>query len=143
MPLEWHGDDLVRRVRRAAAEALNETVDDARDDARVTHTWKDDPEPHTLKDGRKVDTHLERQIATAHTPADGHSDELVASVGFTERDGFYGLFQEDGTEHQHVFPALRPAADRHFPTLARRIREKFAASSSPTSLAGRIGDEHE
>lgn len=122
--IDWRGDELVRRVRRAAVAGVNETVDAARDDAKATHPWKDDPEPHTLKSGRRVQTDLERQIVSKH--ADPADPNPTGSFGTTRRGGFYGLFHEEGTEHEFARPFLRPAADREFPTLAARIRQRLA-----------------
>lgn len=111
---EWNGDRLIERVERAAREGVNETVDDARDDARATHTWK----PST-----RWPSDLETQIVSEH--AHGADPNPTGKFGYTRRKGFYGLFHEEGTVHEHMFPALRPAADRVFPTLAARIREKL------------------
>lgn len=122
--LDWNGNTLVERVRAAAREAVDETVDAARDDAKETHTWQNDLRMRRLKKGGKpVDTHLERQIKSEH--ADRAEPNPTAAFGYTRRRGFYGLFHEEGTVHEHMYPALRPAADRQFPTLADRIKESL------------------
>jgi hypothetical protein len=120
---DWHGDELADRVERAAREAVNETVDDARDDAKATHPWKVDPELRRLrKGGRLVNPNLEGQIVSEHAEV---GPNPTAAFGTTRRKGFYGLFHELSTVHEHAFPFLRPAADRAFPTLAARIKEKL------------------
>lgn len=121
---EWNGDELLVRIENATREAVNETVDAARDDARLTHPWKDDPRERTLKSGRKVDTHLEHQIVSEH--ADPDDPNPTGSFGYTRRRGFYGLFHEEGSSHERIFPTIRPAADRQFPAVLERIRRKLS-----------------
>jgi hypothetical protein len=112
--LTWRGDELVARLRRAARAAVDETVDAAADDARVSHEWLN----RTLQ--------LEEEIVAEHAdPADPNPS---ASFGTTRRRGFYGLFHEEGTVHEYERPFLRPAADRWFPTLAHTIRRRFRRS---------------
>lgn len=122
--LTWNGDKLIAQVRNAARESVDETVDAARDDAETTHAWKNDPRLRThRRDGAKFDSHLELEIKSEHAdPADRNP---TARFGFTKRKGFYGLFHEEGTVREHIFPALRPAADRQFPTVIDRLREKL------------------
>lgn len=124
MPLEWNGDALIARVEQAARDGVNDTVDAARDDAEATHPWKDDPRPRRLrKDGPLVDPKLELQIRSEHAAA-GEANP-TARFGYTRRKGFYGLFHEESTTHEHEFPTIRPAADRQFPTLSERIARRF------------------
>ena len=119
---DWRGPELVQRVRTAAAEAVNETVDAARDDAEATHPWKNDVRERLIR-GQRVDTELEKQIRAEHaTAADPNP---TARFGYTRRPGFYGLFHELGTVHEHEYPTLRPSAARHFPSLLARLREKL------------------
>jgi hypothetical protein len=107
----WNGDALLKRVRAAAVASVNETVDVARDDARASHEWVN----------RKGQ--LEEEIVSEHATVD--EPNPTASFGTTRRRGFYGLFHEEGTVHEHERPFLRPAADRAFPTLAGRIRRRL------------------
>jgi hypothetical protein len=138
--LEWHGDALIRRVRTAAAAAVNDTVDATRDDARESHPWKNDERERTLKSGRKVNTHLEREIASQR--ADPAEPNPTGAVGYTRRKGFYGLFHEAGTVHEHTFPTIRPAADREFRSLASRIRRRLAGDIVDVSVGEtRFNDE--
>lgn len=109
--LEWNGDQLLERVTAAAREAVNETVDDARDDAAASHVWVN-------RTGQ-----LEEEVVSEHAdPADSNP---TGRFGTTRRRGFYGLFHEEGTVREHATPFLRPAADRHFSTLAERIARRF------------------
>lgn len=116
MPLEWHGDELAERVRRAAAAAIDDTTAATDDQATAAHEFRNET------------GNLERRIITE--PARDEGAEIVGKVGIEYahgekevRDGFYGLFVET---HR---PFLRPAADAMFPTLARRIKEKLDADS--------------
>jgi hypothetical protein len=107
----WNGANLVKRMERAAREALNETVDMARDDAKASHTWKN-------RTGQ-----LEEEIISIHAVA-GEATP-TASFGTTRRRGFYGYFHELGTVNEIARPFLRPAADRNFPGLKTRILRRF------------------
>lgn len=109
--LNWDGDALLRRVRTAARVGVNETVDAARDDARVSHEW-------VSRRGQ-----LEEEIVSEH--ADPADPNPTAFFGTTRRRGFYGLFHEEGTTSEFERPFLRPAADRTFPGLAARIRRRL------------------
>lgn len=120
-PLEWNGDELVRRLRRAVADAANDTVDATAADARTSHPW------------RNRSHNLEAHIDVEH--ADPRGRHIVARVGYAYaggrkhvRDGFYGLFHEEGTTHEFARPTLRPAADRQFPTFAARVAKHFRSS---------------
>jgi hypothetical protein len=121
---DWNGDAVIARVEAAARGTVDETVDAARDDARETHPWKDDPRERTLKSGRKIDTHLDRQIQSQH--ADPAAPNPTGSFGYTRRKGFYGAFHEEGTVHEHEYPTIRPSADRVFPTFFERLRRRLA-----------------
>lgn len=102
--LDWNGDRFRERVRIAAEAAVNETVDDAADDARTSHWWRN-------RTGQ-----LESELVVEHTHG---AESPTAKFGTTRRRGFYGLFLEYKT------PFLRPAADRHFSTLAEKIRRRL------------------
>jgi len=108
---DWNGDDFVARVEQAAREAVDETVDAARDDAALSHEWIN-------RDGQ-----LQEEIVSEHAdPADPNPS---GKFGTTRRRGFYGLFHEEGTVREFERPFIRPAADRQFPTLADRIRRRL------------------
>ena len=124
--LDWRGQELAERVRTAARLAVNETVDDARDEAKATHEpmWENTPTKWSKTGGQ-----LESEIDSRHAdPASQkvHGPDPVASFGFARKRGFYGLFHEVGTIHEIEKPVLRPTADAVFPTLAARIRRRLA-----------------
>ena len=121
----WDGDAILRRIERETVQAVSETLTAAVDDAKTTHPWHEDPKPRTLKSGRRVDTHLQRQIKRGRVviTADGH---VTGSFGYTRRVGFVGLFHEEGTAHEHAFPTIRPAADRNFPTFPDRLKRRLS-----------------
>jgi hypothetical protein len=103
--LEWRGDAVVERVMRAAQAAIDDTTDEAAKDAEGSHWW-----------GARTGT-LESQIV--NEPARRFGLRAVGKFGSTAKQGFYGLFLE------HRQPFLRPAADRNFRDLARRIKERI------------------
>lgn len=109
--LDWNGDKLIAQVRTAAREAVDATVDAARDDAAASHVWVN-----------RTDQ-LQEEIVSQH--ADPAAPNPTASFGTTRRRGFYGLFHEEGTVKEFARPFLRPAADRHFGELAAKIRERL------------------
>lgn len=104
MIVRWNGDDVVDKVAKAAAEAVDETTAAAAAAAKSSHWW------------RSRSGTLERQTVTE--PATVDRDDVVGKFGTTERLGFYGLILERRR------PFLRPAADREFPKLAERIERK-------------------
>lgn len=108
MPSEWNGDALVERVRQAVIESIDETTQAAAADAEADHWWL----------ARKGEDGLEGQIITE--PASLHGDTASGRFGTTQRStGFFGLFLE------YKRPFIRPAADRNFPAVIDRIREKL------------------
>jgi len=117
--LDWRGDELLARVRRAVEVSVDETLDAARDDAIDTHPWQVDPRFRRFRNiKRPINPHLEGQIHSEHvTPGD---PVPTGRFGYTRRRGFYGLFLE------FKFPTIRPAGDRVFPTLAERIRRRLS-----------------
>lgn len=119
--VEWRGRELRERVHTAARLAVNETVDAARDDAKLTHDpeWINRPTRWSKTGGQ-----LEEEIRSEH--ADPADPNPTGRFGFTRVRGFYGLFHELGTVHEFEKPVIRPAADRVFPTLSARIRRRLA-----------------
>lgn len=129
--LDWRGRELVENVRAAARVSVNELVDEARDLAKETHDpeWVNRPTRYSKEGGQ-----LEEEIISRH--ADPASQKVggpnpSGSYGYARKRGFYGLFHEEGTIHEHARPLLRPIADLVFKTLddpqelARRIRRRL------------------
>lgn len=112
--LTWNGERIVERLRLAARGAVDETVDEAADDARSSHVWLN----RTMQ--------LEDEIVSEHASRDERNP--TGRFGTTSRRGFYGLFHEEGTVHEFARPFLRPAADRTFWTLAGKIRRRLRLS---------------
>jgi len=102
--MKWNGDEIIANLDRAAREAIDETTAAAAEDAKSSHAY-------SSRSGR-----LEGE--TISEPAKAQGDRVTGSFGTTQVRGFYGLFEELKR------PFLRPAADRQFPKLAERIREK-------------------
>lgn len=103
--IEWLGGILTARIEAAAMAAIDEATHAAADDAKDSHWWQ----------ARRGSDGLEGQIIAE--PAKPEPGRVVGRFGATlRRDGFYGLFLELRE------PFLRPAADRHFPTLPALIR---------------------
>jgi hypothetical protein len=111
--LDWDGEGLLARVAEAARLSIDETTQETDDDASVSHPWVN-------RDGR-----LEANIVTARARRIGRS-RLVGRIGYTKKQGFYGLFHDEGTTHEFARPTLRPAGDRSFPTLASKIRRRLS-----------------
>ena len=109
--LDWDGEQVLARVREAARLAINDVMADADADASASHFWKN-------RTGM-----LESRILTEDaTIVDGNP---TGRFGTTKQLGFHGLFHEEGTVNEFARPFLRPAADRTFPTLATKIRERL------------------
>lgn len=98
MSLTWKGDDVVRRIERAAADATVETVDAAIEDAR--------PETPVLTGATRDSLFRE-------------GDGLAVRWGYGTRWGIWVEIGERGRAGAH---ALRRAADRQYERLAERIR---------------------
>lgn len=110
--LEWRGAEVLARVRRETANAINDVTEDAAREARVAHWWK-----HRT-------FNLMRQ--TTNERAKRRGPLIIGRFGATyyggqkgKRSGFYGYFLELRE------PWLRPAADATFPTLRERIRRRL------------------
>lgn len=107
----WNGPAVVERVRGAARDAVNATLEEAAADAEASHPWVN-------RTGQ-----LDAEIAVEHAKPGDSSPS--GAFGTTRRRGFYGMFHELATRHEHEHPFLRPAADRHFGTLAEKIKERL------------------
>lgn len=105
--LVWNGQRVLAEVRRATLAGINETLDDAVQDAKSNHWW-------TSSSGQ-----LEAEIVKEDACVE-LGGRIRGKFGTTKGRGFYGLFLERRT------PFLRPAADRTFPRLPRHIRRRLA-----------------
>lgn len=106
--LTWNGDKVRRRVNLAAKDAIDETLEQAAKDAQGNHWWAN-------RSGS-----LEGNIVVEPATVDARGQVSGRFGTSLRRAGFYGLFLERKT------PFLRPAADREFPHLGRRIRVRLS-----------------
>lgn len=105
--VDWRGPQVRARVLAATKAAIDECTESAARDAAGNHWWRN----------RSGD--LQGNIVSE--PAKIENGRLVGRFGTSlRREGFYGLFLERKT------PFLRPAADREFPALARRVRVRLS-----------------
>lgn len=103
--LTWRGKQVAEKVMRAAQEAVDDVTEEAAKDAAASHWW-----------GARTGT-LTANIV--NEPAKRRGNLITGRFGSTQTQGFYGLFLERRS------PFLRPAADRTFSTLARRIKARL------------------
>jgi len=107
--LEWHGDELKDRVRRATEGGLEETVQLAAARARAVHPgW----ETRTGQTEASIQPReLQRERARS-----------VAAFGYGVR---HGVFLEYGFLGRPGALTLEAAARQHFPGLAARISRRL------------------
>ncbi len=122
MSLEWKGDELISRFRRAQAEGIEATMAAAVVHAKNNHKWIN-------RSGE-----LERSI--------GIKDHAV--VTRTGARGLWGsleivyaLIHELGGQFIKARPYLRPAADVQYPGLARRIKVALETAGKGMKLPPR------
>ena len=101
MTLHWNGDAVARRVETAAAQATEETVDEA-----VTEARGDTPV----------------LTGAARNSLRRENDGLAVRWGYHVR---YGIFIEIGSRGKAGIHALHRAADHQYGTLAGRIRRRL------------------
>ncbi len=111
MSLDWKGDELISRFRRAQVEGIKATMAAAVIHAKRNHPWIN--RTGTLE--RSID--ISEHATVTRTGARG----LWGSL-----DIVYALIQELGGQFIPARPYLRPAADAQYPGLARRIKVAFA-----------------
>lgn len=104
--LEWRGQDVLRKLERATTAAIDDVTGRAAQDARSNHWWKS----RTRRLAGEVENEPAKRVGRL---------KVRGRFGTTKTRGFYGLFHERRT------PFLRPAADRHFPRLAREIKRRM------------------
>lgn len=112
--LEWHGEELVAKLAKAARGAIDETLDEADADASNTHWWLNrtgNLELNIVVERAKI------RVSRGYTTVRGGFGYTTMKRG--KRTGWYGLF------HEYKNPTIRLSADRTFPTLAARIRRRL------------------
>lgn len=98
---KWYGPDINTRIKMAAKVAIDQTTEAAAQSASTNHWWRN-------RSGLLASEIL-------HDPAVIRGNKISGRFGST-RDAFYGLFLERRT------PFLRPAADKEFKLLSKRIK---------------------
>lgn len=103
----WRGDDVTRRLVRAAKIGIDETLAACVVEAKSNH-------PYVNRTGTA-------EGSVRMVPAQQEGRRIVGRWGsFIVR---YFIFLEIGTTRTPGgFPSLRPAADKEYPKLRRRIR---------------------
>ena len=106
MSLEWRGDDLIRKMREASKAAIDETMQEAVEEAKANHPgWQSDT-------GR------------------AEASVRVIDPAKAKRGGTVGVWGSKGVRYVIFLEFLhgsflRTAADRVYPKLAARIRRKL------------------
>lgn len=115
--LDWSGADVLTKVVKATMEGIDDTTAAAAEDARGTTM---DLPPHVAAGhpwyglSPRVENEVSSEPAKPSGPA-----TISGRFGATKRRGDYAFFLE------RLHPYLRPAADRHFPSLAENIRKRY------------------
>lgn len=120
--IQWHGEAVIRRLRRATAEGINATMTDAVLRAKRSHPWRN-------RTGFAEGSIRILVPATAATAAiegvwGSSGVRYMARLEF----GFQGVDRAGRLIDQRARPALRPAQQIAVRRLARRIRTAFAQS---------------
>lgn len=105
--LDWRGDEVRQRVEAAARLGIDDTMAACVLEAKNNHGWKN-----------RTGT-AERSIRAE--PARMEGTRVVGRWG--SFDVRYFIYLELGTRFITADHTLRRAADRHYPSLARRIQQ--------------------
>ena len=109
MPLLWNGQRVKVEVENASVEAIDDVLEECVNDAKADH-------PFQNRTG-KAEASIQRKPATASlTKISGRWGSYRVR---------YFFYLEVGTSKMPAFPTLRPAADRNYPHLAAKIRERM------------------
>lgn len=107
MSLQWHGDELIKKMDAAIIQGINQTMSECAVHAKQNHPWVN--RTGTLEGSI-------RPVVAAHK----EGDEFVGLWGSV--DVAYALPLEIGTSKMPPYPYLRPAADAVYPKLPENIR---------------------
>lgn len=114
MPLRWNGAEIEAKALAAAKRGVDATMGEAVREAKNRHPWRN--RTGTLEGSVRI-------VQTAH------ADGLVVKGRWGSADVKYAIFLELGTSKMPAYPFLRPAADREYPHLRRRIAAAYAGES--------------
>ena len=124
MSLNWEGDSLTARTRRAQISAIDTTMSAAVLHARKNHS----PGAHESDRFESQTSALEGSVGIDKP---GHRVVGGAAGRWGSKDIVYALRIELGFQgkdslgriiDQQPFPFLRPAAEKEYPKLAKRIK---------------------
>lgn len=110
MALTWRGKQVDDLVVKATKFGVNKVMENASIHARNNHPWVN---RSGILEGSI------RPIVRARE----QGNRIIGLWG--SADVRYAIFLEVGTMFHQAFPYLRPAADAHYPTLKRLIREAY------------------
>ncbi len=119
MTVRWRGRQVLAATRRAQIVGVNDTMQDAANDARSGHKVQ----TKARWQSRTFDLEDSIKITTFARPSRRGISGIWGSA-----DIIYALAQELGSPKQNIpaRPYLRPAADAEYPALARNIRRAMA-----------------
>lgn len=108
--------DFLDKVLKAAEEGINDTTQAAAEEAEGTSM---NLPPHFAAGHPWYGSTPRIESAVSTQAAQRSGGRVIGSFGGTVRRGDYALMLE------RMHPYLRPAADRHFTSLAANIRKHF------------------
>lgn len=120
MSLDWHGDEIRRRVVNAAKVGIDTTMAAAVLHAKEYHPWQN--RTGTLEGSIRIYTYATERGDEVYGRWGSMDVEYAARLEF----GFQGKDALGRTYGQRAYPYLRPAADAEYPRLSRRIKRAFS-----------------
>lgn len=114
MTLKWEGEKLLDKSRRAQRQGVDATMQLAVVSAKSNHEWKN--RTGTLEGSLQV-TEAAQDTGSGAAGSWGSTDVAYALI--------HELGGQAGSATIPPRPYLRPAADREYPGLAKRIRKAF------------------
>lgn len=112
----WRGREIAAKTAAAARTGIDKTTSEAVLHAKQNHEWQN------------VTGTLEGSIQMRGAEPEGPTGKMAGRWGsFTVN---YALWLEIGTSRMPAMPYLQPAADAHYPSLRRHVREAFALEMS-------------
>ena len=136
MVLEWDGDQVKAKMRRAQAEGINSTMAGSAVHAKRNHAWRNqtgtlegslDVVEFATPDGKGQISGVwgSRDVRYARIQELGGTIRPVNAKALFIPDAAGGIAAVVQEVTIPARPYLRPAADAVYPTLAKRIRQAF------------------
>ncbi|MDF1778737.1 MAG: phage morphogenesis protein [Rhizobiaceae bacterium] len=144
MALKWYGKQVSEKMRKAQIAGVNATMGACITDAKRNHRWNNRTgvlegsigiaEPAAVQGGkggvmsgvRGVWGSKDVRYALIHELGGVIKPVRAKALMFRADDGTFVVAKQVTIPER---PYLRPAADKHYPKLAKRIRRAFEASS--------------